>query len=132
MEKVKVKEVLYNEDLHFEHQQWRSEIAFWEDELKSFKNRLSELVMRWTDKNVLAQLEHYQNEFIIHQEIIDTLQHDINLHETNMAELSIRDEDSIDTTFAKKHLEFRNRMEAQRQIYADLKSEFYKFLAKYM
>ena len=32
----KTKEVLYNEDLHFEHRQWQSELAFWEDELKSF------------------------------------------------------------------------------------------------
>ena len=50
------KEVIYNTDLHFEHQQWWSELAFWEDELKSFNNRLSELVTRWSDKEVLAQL----------------------------------------------------------------------------
>jgi len=53
------KELIYDSDLHFEHQQWRSELAFWKDELKSFKNRLSELVNRWTDKEILAQLEHY-------------------------------------------------------------------------
>jgi hypothetical protein len=42
MEKTQTpEEVIFNEDLHFEHQQWRSELAFWEDELKSFKNRLS-------------------------------------------------------------------------------------------
>ena len=61
-----MKEVVYNSDLHFEHKQWNSELAFWEDELKTFKNRLSELVTRWTDNEELAQLEHYQNEFILH------------------------------------------------------------------
>ena len=73
-------EVLYNEDLHFEHQQWQSELAFWKDELKSFKNRLSELISRWTKKEVLAQLEHYQNEFILHEGIIDELQETIEKH----------------------------------------------------
>ncbi|MFT5737110.1 MAG: hypothetical protein ACI9SG_001458 [Maribacter sp.] len=34
-----MKDVIYNSTLHFEHQQWQSEPAFWNDELKSFKNR---------------------------------------------------------------------------------------------
>ena len=124
--------VIYNSDLHFEHKQWRSELAFWEDELKSFKNRLEELVNRWTDKEVLAQLEHYQNAFIRHGEVIDTLQHDINVHETDMSNHDIKDEDVLNTALVKKHVEFRNRMEIQRHIYADLKKEFFRFLSKYM
>lgn len=67
------KEIIYNSDMHFEHLNWRRELAFWEDEIKSFKNRLVEIVKRWTDKNVLAQLEHFQNQFIRHGEVIDTL-----------------------------------------------------------
>ena len=58
--------VIFNSDLHFEHNLWRAELLFWEDELKSFNNRLSELVKRWTDKEVLAQLEHFQNQFVLH------------------------------------------------------------------
>lgn len=126
------KEVLYNSNMHFEHKQWKGELFFWEDELKSFKNRLSELVSRWTDKEVLAQLEHYQNEFVLHNEVIDTLQHEINIHETEMAEHSKKGEDVLNTHFVKNHLEFRNRMETQRQIYADLKKGFFRFLSKYM
>jgi hypothetical protein len=134
MEKTQklIAEVLYNEDLHFEHTQWRSELSFWEDELKSFKNRLAELVVRWTDKTVLAQLEHYQNQFILHGEVIDTLQHEINVHETDMAQHSKLNENVINRTFGKQHVAFRNKMETQRQIYADLKKDFFRFLSKYM
>jgi len=126
------KEVIYNADLHFEHKQWRRELFFWEDELKSFKNRLSELITRWTDKEVLAQLEHYQNEFILHGGVIDDLLETIEEHETRMAGHSMKGEDVLDTDLVKKHLEFRNKMEIQRQIYADLKKEFFRFLTKYM
>jgi hypothetical protein len=126
------KEVVYDSDLHFEHQQWQSEIAFWEDELKSFKNRLSELVTRWTDKEVLAQLEHYQNEFILHGGVIDNLQETIEKHETNIAGHSQKSDESMDVALVKKHSEFRYQMEAQRQIYADLKKELFQFLTKYM
>ncbi len=126
------KEIIYNTDLHFEHQQWWSELAFWEDELKSFNNRLSELVTRWTDKEVLAQLEHYQNEFILHNGIIDKLKEAIEVHEIRIAGQSQQGQDALDTELVKRHLEFRNKMETQRQIYADLKKEFFRFLTKYM
>lgn len=126
------KEVLYNSNMHFEHKQWEGELAFWEDELKSFNNRLSELVTRWTDKDVLAQLEHYQNEFVLHGGVIEDLQESINEHEERIAGQSIEGEEAIDVQLAKKHVEFRNRIETQREIYADLKKEFFRFLEKYM
>ncbi|RKN80406.1 hypothetical protein D7Z94_18350 [Ulvibacterium marinum] len=127
----KANQVLFNEDLHFEHLQWRSELAFWEDELKSFKNRLEELVNRLTDKKVLVRLEHYQNEFTLHNGIIDNLLEDIEIHETRIAAQTKTGRDMLDTMLTKKHLEFRHRMETQRQIYADLKKEFFRFLTKY-
>lgn len=125
-------EIINNSDLHFEHNQWSSELAFWKDELKSFKNRLEELVTRWTDKDVLAQLEHYQNSFILHGEVIDTLKHEINVHEADLSDHDSRGEDSLNTAHAKNHLAFRDRMETQRQTYADLKKEFFRFLSKTM
>ena len=48
-------EIIFNSDLYFEHKQWRRELFFWEDELRSFNNRLKELVNRWTDEEILAQ-----------------------------------------------------------------------------
>ncbi|WP_345191805.1 hypothetical protein [Algibacter agarivorans] len=125
-------EVIYNSSLHFEHKQWRSELAFWEDELKSFNKRLSELVMQWTDKNVLVQLEHFQNQFTLHGTVIDKLQDDIALHEINMSDHSKKGEDVLNQSFVKKHMAFRNRMETQRQIYADLKKAFFRFLSKHI
>lgn len=126
------KKVIYSNDLHFEHERWRSELLFWEGELRFFTKRLEEIVLRWTDKSVLAQLEHYQNQFIIHAEVIDTLQDDINVHETDLSEHSKRNEDVLNHELVKKHIEFRYRMEAQQQIFADLKKEFFRFLSKYM
>lgn len=125
-------EVIYNENLHFEHTLWKSELSFWNDELKTFENRLSELVTRWTDKEVLAQLEHYQNEFILHGGVIENLQETIEEHEANIAGHSKKGDESLDVALTKKHIEFREKMETQRQIYADLKKEFFRFLSKYM
>ncbi|QCE40487.1 hypothetical protein [Psychroserpens sp. NJDZ02] len=126
------KEIIYNSNMHFEHEQWKGELAFWKQELQFFNNKLSELVTRWTNKDVLAQLEHYQNEFILHGGVIEDLLETIEKHETRIAGQSLEGEDAIDVRLAEQHVEFRNKMETQREIYADLKKEFFRFLEKYM
>lgn len=126
------KEVIFNSDLHFEHKQWKRELLFWEDELKSLQNRLNELVLRWTDKEVLAQLEQYQNQFMIQKNAIDELEDHIILHETNISEHFKKGEDVLDFQMIKEHTEFRNKMDTQRILYSDLKRNFFRFLSKYM
>ena len=49
------KKPVYISDLHFEHRLWLSELAFWQDEIGTFKHRLEEVVTRITDKDVLAK-----------------------------------------------------------------------------
>ncbi|WP_452231696.1 hypothetical protein [Lacinutrix sp. MEBiC02595] len=126
------KEILYNSNMHFEHQQWEGELDFWKGELKFFNKKLSELVIRWTNKDVLAQLEHYQNEFILHDGVIEDLQEIIEKHEERIAGQSAEGKEAMDVQLAKEHVAFRDKMETQRQVYADLKKEFFRFLEKYM
>ena len=128
----KIKEVLYDENLHFEHEIWMSELDFWDIELKSFTNRLSELVTRWTKNEVLKQLEHYQNQFILHGGVINNLREIIEEHEASIAGHNLKGNKSLDVALVKRHFEFREKMEKQRQIYTELKKNFFQFLSKYM
>lgn len=125
-------QVIYNSDLHFEHEHWRSELFFWKDEIRSFNNRLEELVIRWTDKEVLARLEHYQNLFILHERRIEEFLESIEKHEHLMAGKSMEGEISMDTVMVKNHMEYRNKMQLQRDIFRDLKKEFFAFLTRYL
>ncbi|MCJ7758905.1 MAG: hypothetical protein MUP24_12260 [Gillisia sp.] len=124
--------VIFNSSLHFEHNMWKAELLFWEDELKSFNNRLGELVMRWTDKDLLVQLEQFQNKFILHGEVIEKFQNEINHHETDIAAHSKKGEEVLDQVLVKKHIETRNRIEIERNLYNNLKKDFFRFLSKYM
>lgn len=125
-------QVIYNSDLHFEHECWRSELFFWKDEMKSFNHRLEELVSRWTDKDVLVQLEHFQNEFILHEGRINEFLEGIESHEHRIAGQSMAGDDSMDRAMVQRHLEFRDEMETQREMFQNLKKEFFKFLTKYL
>lgn len=124
--------VITNSNLHFEHKRWESELAFWEYELKLFKNKLSELITRWTAKDVMTKLEHIQNECILHGGIIEDLKEAIEKHEIRIAGQNEINLEVLDTVIIKKHLKFREKMETQRQIYINLKKDFFRLLTIYM
>ena len=124
--------ILYNLNMHFEHELWNRELDFWEDELKSFNNRLSELVTRWTNKEVLEKLEHFQSEFIIHGGVIEDVLEAIDKHELGISNKGINGDDSLETRLSIKHMEIREKMENQRNVYAELKKDFFKFLVETM
>jgi len=126
------KELIYNIDLHFEHENWQRELDFWEDELKSFHLRLDELVKRWTDHKVLAEIEKFQNQFMIQEKEFDSLKDQIAMHEKNMASHYEKNEDVLNKMFVSQHLSLREVMETERNLYDKLKKDFFRFMTKYM
>ena len=123
-------EIIYNSNMHFEHQQWKGELDFWKGELKIFNNKLDELVKRSTNKNTLAKLEHYQNEFILHKTAIKNMLGAIEDHEDRIVGPSKKNIDILDLKSMKKHGDLRNELEEQRHIYSNLKKGFFRFLQK--
>lgn len=123
---------IYISDLHFEHKNWRSQLEFQREELKSFNKRLEEVVVRWTDKDILSNVEKYQNNFIRHNEVIDTLLHDLGLHENKLSKYAIEHPTAIDHVHFDDHGGMRAAIERQLSIYDQLKNEFMRFLTKAM
>lgn len=124
--------VIFNSDLHFEHLQWKKELLFWKDEIKSFQKRLDEIVQKWTNTKVLAELGQFQNNFTIHKDQINKLIEQIDAHEHNIAVDYQANEDAIDRVHLKYHESFRDKIDTQRELYNDLKHKYYIFLSKYM
>lgn len=124
--------VLYNPNMHFEHQLWKRELAFWEEELIAFNFRLSELITRWTTKEVLAKWNFCQSEFIIHGSVIEELLETIEIHEIYIATENKKGDKPLNNQLAKKHFEIRAKLENQREVYAQLKKDFFKFLTESM
>jgi len=125
-------ELIYNADLHFEHENWQRELDFWGDELKSFHLRLEELINRWTDHKVLAEIEKFQNQFMIQEKEFYSLKDQIAMHEKNMAAHYEKNEDVLNEMFVSQHLALREVMETERSLYDNLKKDFFRFMTKYM
>lgn len=120
------------DELHFEHQLWISQAKFYADELKIYQNRLAEVAAKNTKEEVRAQVEHFQNKFIIQKEQLDILNHEVNLHEQWLAKYAKEHPVAVDHKLFADHKTMHEKMEVFPVIYNELKAEFTKFLATWM
>lgn len=120
------------DELYFELQLWIKEIKFYKDELVVFNKRLSEVGGMYTNKEVLARLEQFQNQFILQNEVADTLLHDLKEQEITLAETAKEFSIAIDHRSFSDHPAMRDRMDSFVKIYRDLRSDYMRFLSEVM
>jgi Asp-tRNA(Asn)/Glu-tRNA(Gln) amidotransferase C subunit len=117
-------------DLHTEHLEWLSKLVFYKEEIQSFNNRLGEIVKANTIKDVTAQAEHFQNQFIRQNEVIDELRHEIKAHENVLTKQVEANPVASDHRVSEDHSVIRDKVVTFEKIYGELKQEFTKFLSK--
>ena len=110
----------------------RKNSYYWKDEIKSFQNRLDEIVQKWSDDKILAELGQFQNKFTSYNDKIILLMNAIDSHEHNISAHLGANEDCIDRVHLKRHESFRDKLASIRYDYNDLKHKFYLFLSKYL
>ncbi len=120
----------YLHELHAEHNQFISELAFAKDEIKTFLHRLEEIVTANNKLEVMQQVEHFQNQFIRHNEVIDELKSEINHAEKKIASIAEANNVATDHRKTDDHTELREQMVTFNKIYSELKTEFNNFLIK--
>ncbi|MBT8327271.1 MAG: hypothetical protein KJP21_06075 [Bacteroidia bacterium] len=122
----------YLSELHKEHIEWRNQLNFVKDEIKTYKNRLSDVVSKNSKTEVLALAEHFQNQFIRHDEVIDTLLHDINEEEHKIVLMAKDNNVATDHRKADENEKLVDRMQIFDKIYKGLKNEYLEYLTKVM
>ena len=115
--------------LHHRYQEWTGELEFYKQELNLLKSRLEEVAQKNTAANVLVQIEHFQNKFVIESEQLDILKHDIRI-QLDHTEKQIKDRP--EHTNEKSVIDddaLTNRLERFKELFAMLRLEFNKFLS---
>lgn len=120
----------YISELHNDHKVWLSELTLSQDQIKSFSTRLGEVATANTATDVLAQVEHFQNSFIRHNEVIDGLFHDIRKSESELAATVSANNVATEHKKVADDEALRDRMVSFQKIFGELKTEFTGFLAK--
>jgi hypothetical protein len=110
-----------------EYATWLRLLEFFKQENAFLKTRLSEVVDHNTDREFLALAEHFQNQFIIKDEFMDELRHDVNEMERRAKEIKDYAKNP-DGKLDARHNKLRNEMEYLEKNFSQLKNEFNKYL----
>lgn len=121
----------YIKDLHKEHLEFISSLNFYKDELVTFTHRLEEIARANTKKEIMEQVEKFQNHFIRQKEVLDELVSKINSHEHELVENAKANNVATDHRKVNDHGEIRNEFHTYEKIYNELKLDFQTFLSKY-
>ena len=106
---------------------WERLLDFFKQENSYLKTRLSEVLDNKTDKDFLALAEHFQNQFILKDEFVDEMLHDVREQEKNLNILAEK-KAIIEERLIKKQQKIRNEMEFLEKDFNRMKNEFNKYL----
>ena len=121
-------------NLHLEYRLWIAELNFDTEMIRIFESHLENILFQHpAKKDLLPQVEHFQNQFIRQREVIDELKHHLNLSEKQLASFT-RDMSLIGYEFERldNHPRLRDQFLTFRKIFNELKEEFHAFEAECM
>lgn len=116
--------------LHAEHTDWLKRLDFYSDEITIMKNRIAEVAAKNTSKEILAQVEHFQNALIVQKNNIDELRHSIKDHDKYLENRVEENPVSAGKRKANDHPVMRESVNSFESNFNALRQELNLFLAK--
>jgi hypothetical protein len=96
------------------------------------KGRLEEIVSKNNQHDVLAQVEHFQNQFIVQKNNIDEISHTIKLDESAIEKEVNKNPVAVDHREMPSHSKQKEAVDAFEKNFNELRTEFKIFAAKWM
>lgn len=118
--------------LTFAHQACLRGLDFYLLEIRFLQERLEEIAGDNTGHEVSGQVEHFQNQLIIHREQIDQLKHRININLDQVTAELKRSSNFIQEATVDAANQIGADYEQEEQLFKTLRQEFNRFAAKWM
>lgn len=116
-------------DLHNDHKLWLNVLAFCKEEIGILEHRMEDIARRNTVSEVMAELEHYQNQYIRQREVIDELRHEVKQHENHLEKTEREHPVASDHVLFVDHTNLRENMVTFEKLYHELKTDFMRWLS---
>jgi hypothetical protein len=117
-------------EMKSEHDEWQNRIKFYRDEIKQFNQHLGKVAKPGAPTEMLASVEHFQNQFIRQNEVLDIIRHDFKQHENLIEALEAPGHDELKEGIQKVHSTQREKLDQFEKIFHELRGEFNVFLNK--
>ncbi|MCX6206246.1 MAG: hypothetical protein NTZ19_08355 [Bacteroidetes bacterium] len=117
-------------ELHFDHELWLAEMTFWKQEIDVLDKYLAAVIVSLSDTDSRGEVDHYQNQFFIQRNFINSLKNDVKAQEKLISQL----ENDISNRLLQKkkaddEYEIRDKMLTNEKLYNELKMSFKKWLS---
>jgi len=116
--------------LHHQITDWLRETDFYKQEIMILEKRLEEVASKNSSQEVLAQVEHFQNKFILNKEQLDILSHDLGKEETNVEAKAKLSPEHTHEKFIPTLDKMQERIKSFTSGFADIRFELNTFLSK--
>jgi uncharacterized membrane-anchored protein YhcB (DUF1043 family) len=113
-------------DMLGEHSGWQKSILAYRTELEGFNQHLEEYVKRVPPREISPSVEHFQNQFIRQNEVLDIMRHDFKQFENHVEEAQNGSAPTLEELSSEKK-KCQERLADFDKIFADLKKEFSEF-----
>ena len=114
------------EELHQQLNSWKEEVSLVRSEVKMMRERLEQITLSDTSREVMTKVEQLENRLLRQREVADEMFHDIKQCAKKNSDTPVtvihddRPVDDFDT--------IQHRMEIFRKLYVALKEDFNRFI----
>jgi hypothetical protein len=117
-------------ELHFDHELWLAEMAFWKQEIDILDKYLAAVIITLADKDSRGEVDHFQNQFFIQRNFINSLKNDVKAQEKLISQLEVDINNRLlQQKKADDEYEIRDKMLTNEKLYNELKLSFKEWLS---
>lgn len=124
-----------NEKIYKQHEEntdWTNKLNFYKDEVKILEGRLEEIAAKNSGNDVLAEVERFQNQFIIQRNNIDEILHAVKMNEEALIEVIKSNPVAVDHRKVEYHAQEQDLVDSFEKNFNELREDFNAFAAKWM
>lgn len=122
----------YLDIAHANNLQWKKAMEFYKEEIAYMRKMLEEVNKKNTSKEFKIIVSHFENQFTINGEVVDELDHEINLREDYITRRIKENVVGYDHRVIKQYAELKGKLSVFEKLFAELKKSFYNFLSPNM
>lgn len=105
---------------------------FYDSDLDTLEGRLVDIVKKNNNREAMAGVEHFQNQFIVQRNNIDELRHSINEHTHHVATDAQLHAGKMESSRTAEHALLQEQVAGFEKVMQELRHEFNLFLTKWM
>ena len=118
--------------LHLICEDFKRTLQFYKSEIPFFKERLDEISEKNTAEEIRKQVEHFENTFIVMNENLDVLMHDVNIKQDAISKDAKERPDFINLKVNETADDLKALIDFTAKEFAEKKEHFYRFLSEHL